>query len=78
MPKLFSDHPIEHLTADVAPRNSALRLLHNLGFVITRRAERTFLLGDEWCDSVYLELPRAAGLDPLGSYATLERRQHKA
>jgi Acetyltransferases, including N-acetylases of ribosomal proteins len=67
IPKLFSDHPIEHLTADVDPRNSAsLRLLHKLGFVITGRAEGTFLVGDEWCDSVYLELSRAACLNSIG------------
>ena len=47
------------LTADVDPRNErSLRLLHRLGFVETHRAERTFRLGDEWADSVYLELLR--------------------
>ncbi len=45
------------LTAAVDPRNAAsLRLLHNAGFEETRRAERTWKLGDEWCDSVYLRL----------------------
>ena len=49
----------DRLTADVDPRNAAsLRVLGKLGFVETGRAERTFLLGDEWCDSVYLALPR--------------------
>lgn len=47
------------LRADVDPRNSAsLRVLARLGFVETGRASRTFLLGDEWCDSIYLALPR--------------------
>jgi [ribosomal protein S5]-alanine N-acetyltransferase len=49
------------LTADVDPRNApSLRVLGKLGFVVTGTAERTFLLGDEWCDSVYLRLDRPA------------------
>ena len=45
------------LTADVDPRNGAsLRLLERHGFVVTHRATRTWLVGDEWCDSVYLKL----------------------
>ena len=55
----FRNTTATELTADVDPRNAAsLRLLGKLGFVETGRAERTFLLGDEWCDSVYLALPR--------------------
>lgn len=47
------------LTADVDPRNAAsLKVLDRLGFVETGRAENTFLLGEEWCHSVYLALPR--------------------
>lgn len=43
------------LTAEVDPRNAAsLRLLARLGFRETRRAERTLLWRDEWCDSVWL------------------------
>jgi RimJ/RimL family protein N-acetyltransferase len=45
------------LTADVDPRNlGALNLLERAGFEETGRAEKTFRLGDEWCDSVYLRL----------------------
>lgn len=45
------------LTADVDPRNlSSLSLLRKAGFEETGRAERTWKLGDEWCDSVYLRL----------------------
>jgi RimJ/RimL family protein N-acetyltransferase len=45
------------LTADVDPRNEgALKLLVRLGFREVSRAERTFQLGSEWCDSVYLRL----------------------
>ena len=34
-------------------------LLARLGFRETGRAERTFQLGEEWCDSLYLSLRRA-------------------
>lgn len=58
----FATHDIDRLTADVDPRNAAsLALLRKLGFVVTGHAERTFLLGDEWCDSTYLALPRPRG-----------------
>lgn len=61
IPELFRAHPVDHITADVDPRNTAsLRLLRKLGFVETGHAQRTFLLGDEWCDSVYLSLFRGA------------------
>jgi len=56
---VFARHPVAALTADVDPRNTAsLRLLERLGFRETHRAERTMQIGDEWCDSVYLSLPR--------------------
>ena len=56
---LFADRGLDHLTADVDPRNQAsLRLLARLGFVETGRAERTWRVGEEWCDSVYLALDR--------------------
>jgi [ribosomal protein S5]-alanine N-acetyltransferase len=49
----------DQLLADVDPRNTAsLRVLQKLGFTVTGTAENTFLLGDEWCHSVYLALPR--------------------
>ena len=45
------------LTADVDPRNAAsLRLLERHGFTETHRGARTFQVGDEYCDSVYLRL----------------------
>lgn len=64
--RAFIDHAFRNtaateLRADVDPRNTAsLHVLDRLGFVETGRAERTFLLGDEWCDSVYLLLQRPA------------------
>ncbi|HSG33264.1 MAG TPA: GNAT family N-acetyltransferase [Sphingomonadaceae bacterium] len=43
------------LTADVDPRNAAsLALLTRHGFAETHRAARTWHIGGEWCDSVYL------------------------
>ena len=57
----FTETPATDLRADVDPRNaSSLKVLHKLGFVVTGTAERTFLLGDQWCDSIYLTLPKPA------------------
>lgn len=59
LPHVFARFPVDALTADVDPRNAvSLRLLARLGFHETGRAERTLKVGDEWCDSVYLALPR--------------------
>ncbi len=45
------------LTADVDPRNArCLALLKRVGFAETCRAANTWLVGEEWCDSVYLRL----------------------
>ena len=61
IPYLFGKHELEALAADVDPRNAAsLRLLKRLGFAETGFARRTFLLGGEWCDSIFLALPRPA------------------
>lgn len=57
--KVFASFPIPAIRADVDPRNEAsLKLLERLGFAETHRASRTWLVGEEWCDSVYLALPR--------------------
>lgn len=59
--RAFRRTDLDSILADVDPRNAAsLRLLSKLGFVETRRATGTILVGEEWCDSVYLELPRPA------------------
>ncbi len=45
------------LTADTDPRNEAsIRLLRRHGFEESGRAERTWLIGGEWCDSIYWRL----------------------
>lgn len=50
---------LDHLTADVDPRNSGcLALLTRHGFHETGRAARTWRVGETWCDSVYLRLDR--------------------
>lgn len=57
--RVFEGFDVAALTADVDPRNErSIALLHRLGFHETRRAERTWRIAGEWCDSVYLELPR--------------------
>lgn len=58
--RAFSVHGLPMIEADVDPRNgSSLRLLNRLGFVETGRATRTSLVGEEWCDSVFLRLHSA-------------------
>jgi ribosomal-protein-alanine N-acetyltransferase len=58
--RAFRRFPMDSLLADVDPRNAAsLRLLAKLGFIETRRAQATILVGEQWCDSIYLELGRA-------------------
>jgi len=55
--RAFSIHGLPKVGADVDPRNgSSLKLLGGLGFHETGRKERTWLVGGQWCDSVYLEL----------------------
>ena len=59
--RAFGVHGLPKVDADVDPRNAAsLRLLEGLGFRETGRKERTWFVGGQWCDSVYLEL------DPAG------------
>ncbi|GAO38765.1 putative acetyltransferase [Sphingomonas changbaiensis NBRC 104936] len=58
--RAFNLHGLAFVEADVDPRNeAALKLLARLGFRESGRKERTWLVGEEWCDSVYLRLSRA-------------------
>lgn len=60
--RAFRVHRLESIEADVDPRNTAsLQLLAKLGFVEIGRRKRTWLIGDEWCDSVDLHLPLSPG-----------------
>jgi RimJ/RimL family protein N-acetyltransferase len=53
-------HP--RIEADVDPRNTAcLALLKRAGFRQTGEARRTFQIGEEWTDSVYLTLTPNSG-----------------
>ena len=55
--RAFAVHRLPFVEADVDPRNApSLRLLQSMGFVETGRAARTWKVGDEWCDSVFLRL----------------------
>ena len=59
----FIDHVfgngIDYLTADSDPRNvPSMKLLTDAGFAETGRATRTWLVGDEWCDSVYFRMDK--------------------
>jgi ribosomal-protein-alanine N-acetyltransferase len=55
----FEVHDLPAVEADVDPRNQAsLRLLARFGFEEVNRKARTWLVGERWCDSVYLRLPR--------------------
>lgn len=57
----FAVHRLPRVQADVDPRNLAsIALLERLGFVETHRQTRTWLVGDQWCDSVYFALTREA------------------
>lgn len=58
----FRRFELPAIKADIDPRNDAsIGLLKRLGFVEAGRAARTWLIGEEWCDSVYFELKRPAG-----------------
>ncbi len=55
--RAFEVHALPAIDADVDPRNVAcLRLLTRLGFREIGRRERSWLVGDIWCDSVDLRL----------------------
>ncbi len=55
----FGTRGLARIRADVDPRNErSLGLLTRLGFRETGRAARTFCIGGEWADSVYLTLER--------------------
>ena len=55
--RAFDVHGLPKIDADVDPRNHAsLKLLDSLGFNETGRKERTWHVGGQWCDSIYLAL----------------------
>lgn len=59
IPHLFARFDMPALKADIDPRNCrSIKLLEGLGFTLIGRAERTWRIGEQWCDSVYYELKR--------------------
>jgi len=57
----FATLKFASVRADVDPGNlRSITLLERLGFQRTGFAERTFKIGENWVDSVYLELKAAA------------------
>lgn len=60
--RAFRDRGHEEIRAEADPRNErCIRLLTRLGFRETGRAERTWNIGGEWSDSVYLALKKPKG-----------------
>jgi RimJ/RimL family protein N-acetyltransferase len=63
LPHVFARAGVDHLVADVDPRNTpSLRLLTDHGFVESGRASGTWTTHIGVCDSVYLRLERDAWL----------------
>lgn len=55
--RAFETHRLPAIEADVDPGNMrSLKLLRGLGFRDVGRQERTWFVGDRWCDSIYLRL----------------------
>jgi [ribosomal protein S5]-alanine N-acetyltransferase len=60
--RAFHQRGLAEIRAEADPRNErCLALLSRLGFRETRRAERTWHIGGEWSDSVYLSLLKQRG-----------------
>lgn len=58
----FAHRPVDHLVADIDPRNDASRrLLLKLGFQFYRHVKNTFCVSGGWVDSDYYVLPRPEG-----------------
>ena len=55
----FANRPVDHLLADIDPRNAASRrLLERLGFAYSHHAKATFCIERVWVNSDYYKLPR--------------------
>ena len=58
--RAFAVHKLDRIVADVDPRNQAsLKLLARLGFEEVGRRQRSWKVGEEYCDSVDLVLKPA-------------------
>ncbi len=59
----FANWPVDHLMADIDPRNDASRkLLIRLGFRPSHHADNTFCIDGVWSHSDYFILPRPNNL----------------
>jgi RimJ/RimL family protein N-acetyltransferase len=59
---MWATTKLKRLVAEADPRNLAsIGLLTRLGFQVTDYKKKTLFLYEEWCDSVFLALPRPAG-----------------
>lgn len=59
LPFYFNEKHLRCITADTDPRNDAsIGLLKKLGFVVYSFKEKTWQVGDEWVDSLYLKLTK--------------------
>jgi RimJ/RimL family protein N-acetyltransferase len=57
----FANHSVDHLLADVDPRNAAsIKLLKRLGFVMSGHEDNTFCIAGVWVHSDYYRLDRPA------------------
>jgi ribosomal-protein-alanine N-acetyltransferase len=55
----FTTQPVDHLLADIDPRNVASRrLLEKLGFAYSHHADNTFCINGVWVHSDFYILPR--------------------
>lgn len=55
----FANRAVDHLMADIDPRNAASRkLLERLGFAYSHHAKNTFCIAGVWVDSDYYRLPK--------------------
>lgn len=60
--RAFHERGLDEIRAEADPRNErCLHLLARLGFRESGRAERTWHIGGEWSDSVYLLLKKPRG-----------------
>ncbi|OQV10989.1 Acetyltransferase GNAT domain-containing protein [Cladophialophora immunda] len=61
IPYFFGEVEMSEITADVDPDNeSCIGLLKKAGFVVKGFEERTYKVGEKWCDSLYMILEKKA------------------
>ncbi|OAL32588.1 hypothetical protein AYO20_07898 [Fonsecaea nubica] len=67
IPYLFGEAGLSEITADVDPRNqSCCGLLRKVGFVVNGFEEKTYKVGETWCDSLYMKLEKETWREKVG------------